>query len=192
MLFFFFPFKVTDWYLQCTTQLGSNRVGTGHQSVGLWRACFEFWMQVWVERSDGCSDTGLWLHEERRKEEILMFSSYLSVFFLFLSNVSLFISFSFSPLFLSNGTAEYFYCLLYLSKEGLCSFSFSLKMGRISYIYLKLTANHSTILHPWRIPWMEETGGLQSMGSQRADTTEWLTPSPPSLSTAKNHYMWSS
>ena len=27
-------------------------------------------------------------------------------------------------------------------------------------------ATHSNIL-AWRIPWMEETGGLQSMGSQR-------------------------
>ena len=145
-----------------------------------------------MERSDGCSDTGVWLHEERRKEEILTFSSYLSVFFLFLFSVSLFTSFSFSPLFLSNGTAEYFYCLLYLSKEGLCSFSFSLKMRRISYIYLNLTSDHSSILHPWRISWMEEPDGLQSMGSQRADTTERLTPSPPSLSTANNHHMRSS
>ena len=34
-------------------------------------------------------------------------------------------------------------------------------------------ATHSSIL-AWRIPWTEEPGGLQSMGSQR-DTTEWLT-----------------
>ena len=27
-------------------------------------------------------------------------------------------------------------------------------------------ATHSSI-HAWRIPWTEETGGLQSMGSQR-------------------------
>ena len=32
-------------------------------------------------------------------------------------------------------------------------------------------ATHSSIL-AWRIPWTEEPGGLQSMGS---DTTEWLT-----------------
>ena len=30
---------------------------------------------------------------------------------------------------------------------------------------------HSTIL-AWRIPWTEETGGPQSMGSQELDTTE--------------------
>ena len=35
--------------------------------------------------------------------------------------------------------------------------------------------NHSSIL-AWRIPWTEETGGLQSMGSQTVelDTTEQL------------------
>ena len=30
---------------------------------------------------------------------------------------------------------------------------------------------HSSIL-AWRILWIEEPGGLQSMGSQKADTTE--------------------
>ena len=34
-------------------------------------------------------------------------------------------------------------------------------------------ATHSSIL-AWRIPWIEEPGGLQSMWSQR-DMTEWLT-----------------
>ena len=32
-------------------------------------------------------------------------------------------------------------------------------------------ATHSNIL-AWRIPWTEEPCGLQSMGSQRLDTTE--------------------
>ena len=32
---------------------------------------------------------------------------------------------------------------------------------------------HSNIL-AWRIPWTEEPGGLQSMGSQESDRTEWL------------------
>ena len=32
-------------------------------------------------------------------------------------------------------------------------------------------ATGSSIL-AWRIPWTEETGGLQSMGSQESDTTE--------------------
>ena len=35
-------------------------------------------------------------------------------------------------------------------------------------------ATHSCIL-AWRIPWTEESGGLQSMGSQELDTTERLT-----------------
>ena len=34
----------------------------------------------------------------------------------------------------------------------------------------KGTATHSSSL-AWRIPWTEEPGGLQSMGSQRVDTT---------------------
>ena len=36
----------------------------------------------------------------------------------------------------------------------------------------KETVIHSSIL-AWRIPWTEEPGGLQSMGSQRVDLTEW-------------------
>ena len=32
---------------------------------------------------------------------------------------------------------------------------------------------HSSILS-WRIPWTEEPGGLQSMGSQRDHTTEMI------------------
>ena len=39
-------------------------------------------------------------------------------------------------------------------------------------------ATHSRIL-AWRIPWTEEPGGLQTMGSQRIGQTERLT-----------HYMW--
>ena len=34
-------------------------------------------------------------------------------------------------------------------------------------------APHSSIL-AWKIPWTEEPGGLQSMGSVELDTTEWL------------------
>ena len=37
----------------------------------------------------------------------------------------------------------------------------------------KEMATHSGIL-PWEIPWTEDPGGLQSMGSQESDTTEWL------------------
>ena len=32
-------------------------------------------------------------------------------------------------------------------------------------------ATHSSVL-AWRIPWTEEPGGLQSMGSKESDTTE--------------------
>ena len=35
-------------------------------------------------------------------------------------------------------------------------------------------ATHSRIL-AWRIPWIEEPGGLQSMGRKESDTTERLT-----------------
>ena len=37
----------------------------------------------------------------------------------------------------------------------------------------KEMATHSSIL-AWRIPWTEESGRLQSMGSQESDTTYWL------------------
>ena len=37
----------------------------------------------------------------------------------------------------------------------------------------KEMATHSSIL-AWKIPWMEEPGRLQSMGSQRVNTTERL------------------
>ena len=35
------------------------------------------------------------------------------------------------------------------------------------------TATHFSII-AWRIPWTEEPGRLQSMGSQQSDTTQWL------------------
>ena len=37
----------------------------------------------------------------------------------------------------------------------------------------KEMATHSSIL-TWKIPWMEEPGRLQSMGSQESDMTELL------------------
>jgi len=43
----------------------------------------------------------------------------------------------------------------------------------ISHILEKGMATHSSIL-AWRIPWMEEPGGLQSMGSQRV-RHDWAT-----------------
>ena len=55
----------------------------------------------------------------------------------------------------------------------------------------KEMATHSSVL-AWEVPWTEEPGGLQSMGSQELDTTErlsthWLpdlpvkSPSSPQL-----------
>ena len=38
----------------------------------------------------------------------------------------------------------------------------------------KEMATHSSFL-AWEIPWTEEPSGLQSMGSQKSDTTEQLT-----------------
>ena len=37
----------------------------------------------------------------------------------------------------------------------------------------KRMTSHSRIL-AWRVPWTEEPGGLQSMGSQESNTTEQL------------------
>ena len=45
-------------------------------------------------------------------------------------------------------------------------------LGR-EYPLEKEMAAHSSIL-AWRIPWMEELGGLQSMGRKESDTTERL------------------
>ena len=44
-----------------------------------------------------------------------------------------------------------------------------------SYKHLleKEMETHSSIF-AWRIPWTEESGSLQSMGSQESDTTKWL------------------
>ena len=61
----------------------------------------------------------------------------------------------------------------------------------------KAMAPHSSIL-AWRIPWMEEAGGLQSMGSQRV-RHDWATSlsftfqkQPKGLSTDKSlNKMWS-
>ena len=43
-------------------------------------------------------------------------------------------------------------------------------------------ATHSSTL-AWKIPWTEEPGGLQSMGSQESDTTEQLNQHHQVLST---------
>ena len=51
------------------------------------------------------------------------------------------------------------------------SFSFGI-LENLNFIVV-LMATHSSIL-VWRISWTEEPCGLQSMGSQESDTTEWL------------------
>ena len=50
---------------------------------------------------------------------------------------------------------------------------FSNIMKKKYVIQRKEMATHSSIL-AWRIPWTEEPGGLQSMGSQRFRYTERL------------------
>ena len=45
-------------------------------------------------------------------------------------------------------------------------------------------ATHSSFL-AWKIPCTEQPGGLQSMGSQESDTTEWLSFSTKSSSSGK-------
>ena len=52
------------------------------------------------------------------------------------------------------------------------------------FIYLYLFFNMYTLLScssilAWRIPWTEEPGGLQSVGSQESDTTQQLKLPPP-------------
>ena len=41
-------------------------------------------------------------------------------------------------------------------------------------------ATHSSIL-AWRIPWTEEPGRLQSMGSKKSDTTKHITDKKESI-----------
>ena len=48
------------------------------------------------------------------------------------------------------------------SRTGLSDFTFTFH----SHALEKKMATHSSVL-AWRIPWTEEPGGLQSMGSQR-------------------------
>ena len=43
-------------------------------------------------------------------------------------------------------------------------------LGREDPLEKSMAANSSVLA--WRIPWTEEAGGLQSMGSQKSDTTE--------------------
>ena len=51
-------------------------------------------------------------------------------------------------------------------KESACNIQLVQSLGREDPLEKKM-ATHSSIL-AWKIPWMEETGGLQTIGSQRA------------------------
>ena len=52
-------------------------------------------------------------------------------------------------------------------------------------------ATHSSIL-AWRIPWTEEPGKLQSMGSQELDMAEQLSTTTCSVSIALGAFMFKS
>ena len=53
------------------------------------------------------------------------------------------------------------------SQAGLSEFPFTFHFHALE----KEMATHSSILS-WRIPWMEEPGGLQSTGRKESDMTE--------------------
>ena len=53
-----------------------------------------------------------------------------------------------------------------VSKESVCSTGDLGLIPKSERALEKEMANHSSIL-AWKIPWTEESGGLQSMGSQR-------------------------
>ena len=70
-------------------------------------------------------------------------------------------------------------------KESTCNVG---DLGLISELGRSLEkgkVNHSSIL-AWKIPWMEEFGGLQFMGRKKLDTTEWLTKQTNKQTKKKN------
>ena len=69
-------------------------------------------------------------------------------------------------------------CISYIMVTYLWVFHLSMQQTRVWSLgwegpLEKEMATHSSIL-AWRIPWTGEPGGLQSMGLQRVDTTQWL------------------
>ena len=58
-------------------------------------------------------------------------------------------------------------------KESACNAGDPGSIPGLGNLLEKGMATHPSIL-AWRIPWREEPGELQSMGSQELDTTEWL------------------
>ena len=59
----------------------------------------------------------------------------------------------------------------------------------LSHTTEKEGATHSSIL-AWRIPWTEEPGRLQSMGSQESDMTDWLNHHQAILFSVSNVLIW--
>ena len=69
---------------------------------------------------------------------------------------------------LSSPTYRYGFVLFYLFKNRY----YSLKIVRRRRLEKAMTPHSSTLA--WKIPWTEDPGGLQSMGSLKSDTTERL------------------
>ena len=55
---------------------------------------------------------------------------------------------------------------LHMAREGGCFYGEENELGRATIAESMAMAPHSSAL-AWKIPWMEEPGGLQSMGSLR-------------------------
>ena len=53
----------------------------------------------------------------------------------------------------------------------------------------KGVATHSSIL-PWRVPWMEETGGLRSMGLQGQTRLRYTYTKPVNKLTEECQVLW--
>ena len=53
----------------------------------------------------------------------------------------------------------------------------------------KEMATHSSII-ACRIPWTEEPGRIQSMGSKESDTTSWLNQNPVLLTIQRGSWVW--
>ena len=56
-------------------------------------------------------------------------------------------------------------------KESACNVEIQVRLLGQEDPLERRMATHSSIL-AWRIPWTEESGGLQCMGSKELDTTE--------------------
>ena len=56
-------------------------------------------------------------------------------------------------------------------KESACNVEIQVRLLGQEDPLERRMATHSSIL-AWRIPWTEESGGLQCMGSKESDTTE--------------------